>query len=343
MPRASLRRRGASPALRAALVALLALALPGGSLDALARESAVPPPGTTALTVASDPEGAAVYVNGERRGETPVTLNHVAPGDVRVRLVKPGYLENSRVVSVKSGEAGQLRVRMTPGRGEARHALQQEPGGGGGGGSKKALWIGLGVVAAGAGAYLLLRDSNDPPNAGTISANPPTALQSATLVSLSAQGASDPDGDPLTFSWDFGDGGTGSGEAVTHVFTAAGAANVRLTVSDGEDSTTATGTVSVRNLSGTWVGTIAGGGVFNTTVVLAQSGATLTGTYRDQSPGTGAVNGTVSDQRSVSFRVAIPGFQPFNFTGNANPDINQITGVANGSGFVNDTWTLTRQ
>jgi hypothetical protein len=322
------------------LAGLLAFVAPGASLDVFARESAAPA-GTAALSVASDPAGAAVYVNGELRGETPITLDQVAPGDHRVRLVKPGFIENSRVVSVRSGAPGVLRVRMTPGRGDARHAVQHEPGGGGGGGGNKALWIGLGVVAAGAGAYFLLRDSNEAPSAGTISATPPTALQSATIVNLSAQGASDPDGDTLTFNWDFGDGGTASGQSVTHVFTASGAANVTLTVSDGEESASTSGTVSVRNLSGTWQGGISGG--FNTTVVLTQSGTTLSGTYRDQFPGNGAVSGSVSDQRSVTFRVTIPGVQPFTFTGNANPDINQITGVANGSGFVNDTWTLTRQ
>ena len=45
--------------------------------------------------------------------------------------------------------------------------------------------------------------------------------------------SSDPDGQPLSFSWDFGDGTVLSGERVEHAFTRLGLFNVTLTVSDG--------------------------------------------------------------------------------------------------------------
>jgi RHS repeat-associated protein len=44
--------------------------------------------------------------------------------------------------------------------------------------------------------------------------------------------ASDPDGDALTFAWDFGDGGTASVQNPAHVYTAPGTFTVTLTVSD---------------------------------------------------------------------------------------------------------------
>jgi RHS repeat-associated protein len=55
----------------------------------------------------------------------------------------------------------------------------------------------------------------------------------------------DPEGDGLTFSWDFGDGGTASGPSPTHAYTTADVFTVTLTVSDpfggiGTSQTTAT-------------------------------------------------------------------------------------------------------
>jgi PKD repeat protein len=48
--------------------------------------------------------------------------------------------------------------------------------------------------------------------------------------------SSDPDGDKLTYSWDFGDGSTGDGPKPTHVYKAAGEYKVVLKVDDGKGS-----------------------------------------------------------------------------------------------------------
>lgn len=66
-----------------------------------------------------------------------------------------------------------------------------------------------------------------------------------TALGLSGEGSSDPDGDKLTYRWDFGDGTTASFTAptTTHQYARAGNYTVRLTVDDGRggtDSTTAT-------------------------------------------------------------------------------------------------------
>jgi glucose/arabinose dehydrogenase len=54
-------------------------------------------------------------------------------------------------------------------------------------------------------------------------------------VSFSGQGSSDPDNDALTYSWDFGDGQTGTGSSITHTYSANGQYSVKLTVSDRPD------------------------------------------------------------------------------------------------------------
>ena len=66
----------------------------------------------------------------------------------------------------------------------------------------------------------------------SISAVP--AVGSAPLaVSFDGSASSDPDGDALTYSWDFGDGGQASGETVSHTYQFVGSYLAVLTVSDG--------------------------------------------------------------------------------------------------------------
>jgi len=52
-------------------------------------------------------------------------------------------------------------------------------------------------------------------------------------ILFNANGSSDPDGDPLTYAWDFGDGGDGTGIEAIHQFLTDGTFTVKLTVSDG--------------------------------------------------------------------------------------------------------------
>ena len=65
------------------------------------------------LLVESDPAGASVYVDGRLAGETPLTLTTIATGVHRVRLVRLGYLENSRLVTITPGARVTLRARLT--------------------------------------------------------------------------------------------------------------------------------------------------------------------------------------------------------------------------------------
>ncbi len=83
--------------------------------------------------------------------------------------------------------------------------------------------------------------------------NLPPSVQAAALpasgpapleVQLSAAGT-DPDGDPLTYAWDFDDGSAaGTGLQVTHTYTRAGTYNAKVTASDGHGGT-ASATVAI--------------------------------------------------------------------------------------------------
>ncbi len=64
-------------------------------------------------------------------------------------------------------------------------------------------------------------------------------------VILSAIGSSDPDFDPLTYRWDFGDGAAGEGVWVSHAYARGGRYTATLTVDDGAGTACSTATASV--------------------------------------------------------------------------------------------------
>ena len=63
--------------------------------------------------------------------------------------------------------------------------------------------------------------------------------------SFDAAGSSDPEGDTLSYAWDFGDGETGTGVSPAHSYSASGTYTATLTVSDGSLSDEASHAVIV--------------------------------------------------------------------------------------------------
>ncbi len=84
------------------------------------------------LSVSTDPDGAAVYLDGKMAGHTPLDLEGIPAGDHRVRVVKTGFLENSRIVGVGPNRASAVTVKLTrlEEGASATAAPRMAPGGG---------------------------------------------------------------------------------------------------------------------------------------------------------------------------------------------------------------------
>ena len=89
-----------------------------------------------------------------------------------------------------------------------------------------------------------LLGSNGPPSA-TMSITPSGTVKAGEEVAFSAAGSSDPDGDTLTFEWDFGDGNTGSGLTTKHTYAQPGDYTAELAVGDGTHEVTTSKSITV--------------------------------------------------------------------------------------------------
>ena len=69
----------------------------------------------------------------------------------------------------------------------------------------------------------------------------PLAPKSGENVYFNASDSSDPDGTIVKFQWDFGDGGTGNGKSVSHIYTAPGTYTVVLVVVDNSGNQASVG------------------------------------------------------------------------------------------------------
>jgi hypothetical protein len=287
--RSAVVRRSIAFALSVSLAAIPVLA---------AGPSPAGPVSAATVSIASDPAGATVFVDGRASGVTPLSLDTLAPGDHRIRLTKDGFLENTRLIHVVKRQSSSVRVTLTR-RAVATDAASQTAAGGGSTSSTNFLHNPIflaGFTAVGAGAAVALIKNNVAPLPGTFSVSPETTGSSAvggiggvTEFVFAATGAIDYDDDPLTYTWNFGDGVSATGATVRHTYQGSslpGGApasitsfTTTLTVGDGEHEVSAGSKLVVVRppLTGTWANAI--DPIFSCpfTVSLLQTGRTLTG------------------------------------------------------------------
>lgn len=198
----------------------------------------------------------------------------------------------------------------------------------------------LGCGGGGGGQGATTSPSNSAPSGNfTVSPTAP-ALLGATSVTFVAS-AADPDGDAITYQWDFGDGTSQGGQSVSHVFMREGALNVVLTMRDAKGAqTTASNTVTVKSLTGHWVDIDP-----RFQVDLVQSGSSFTGSV--SASGYGRVSdvsgGRVSGPRSVAFhrQSFIRGFATVDYTGSLDATLDKMNVVAIQNSAT--SFNLTRQ
>jgi len=183
-------------------------------------------------------------------------------------------------------------------------------------------------------------------SAGTIAIAPAGAIVGTSVV-LENRLASDPSGNSLSFTWDFGDGDSATGGATSHVYATPGDYYATVTVSSSEGgSAVASLHIPVRSLTARWSGDL--GGVPGEPapgphgrVSITQEGLDLRGTYQDDSR-QGIVEGRISDRGTVSFTVTSPGFAPVTFTGTAGADVVTLVGAVHGPDVVGGPCTIAR-
>jgi len=93
-----------------------------GSATATAQAGTTAAGGTGTLSVNTVPQGAAVFIDGEMRGNTPATIPGLVTGKHTVRLVLPGYSALNTTIAIEAGRTteystGLVQPTKTPGFG----------------------------------------------------------------------------------------------------------------------------------------------------------------------------------------------------------------------------------
>ena len=180
-------------------------------------------PYESAGVLTTDPNFSTAYPGGQFEGRDPVTVTAtVAPAAVSVvstapvsGLPVPYTVRRWITWTDATGGAGHVMKRIT---------LQVEWREGDADRSFRLVSIyypgSLGPPTVGSAPVAVLTAS-------------PTMVNAGSSVSFDASGSSDPDGDPLSYSWDFGDGTTYIGAALeSHIYSSVGTYTAKVTVLD---------------------------------------------------------------------------------------------------------------
>ena len=194
-------------------------------------------------------------------GQAAVTVNPIASGTLQMQVTAAfqgqtatAAIEQTNFATLAEATAAGAGATGGAGGGSGTPSAGGAAGGAAGGGLGTGAIVGIAAAAVGAAvAGVTLGGGGDTAGRGpggviggvTANSRPvaawsvtPDALGMAGLTEyrFDGGGSSDPDRDALTYSWNFGDGGSGTGVTTTHVYDRTGMFNVTLTVSDGKDS-----------------------------------------------------------------------------------------------------------
>jgi hypothetical protein len=190
--------------------------------------------------------------------------------------------------------------------------------------------------------------TNRNPVIGNLNVSPGFGVAGLTSFAMTTSG-SDPDGDAVTFEWDFGDGSRGSGPAFSKTYGSGGVATIRVIASDGKGGTaTDSRTVTVGSMTGSWVGTVTinAGQVAPATLTLTQAGGVVTGTMT-LSGFAGRTDpaqpGRLDSAGTFDLRMKVDPFTDFNLRGTMDVTGRRISGGAFGSGFNGQAFSFDKR
>ena len=207
-----------------------------------------------------------VAVTTNALGQAAVTVNPLASGAVQLQVSAAfqGQTATAAIVQTNvatatatGGAAGGAGETAGAGGGTGGGAGAAAGGGAGGGmGTGGIVGVVAGSVGAAVAGVAVTRDAAPAPPVAAARITPSgLGMEGLTEYRFDGSGSSDPNGDALTYAWDFGDGTMGNGVIVTHVYDSAGAYEAKLTVDDGGARASTRGSVEVgRNLNGRFVG-----------------------------------------------------------------------------------------
>jgi hypothetical protein len=189
---------------------------------------------TITVTPVADPltiTSATTNINHQTTSGLVISLDGVDAGiitHIKITNIVGGTLfQNDGVTAIPAGSfitaaQGAAGLKFTPTLNSTANGSFDAQG------STSASDAGLsGPVATGS-----IKVTNAAPQIVSAATASPTTAGTGQTVAF-AFSASDPDGNALTITWDFGDGSTGTGETTTHVYTSPGQYQVGATASDG--------------------------------------------------------------------------------------------------------------